>query len=52
MGVHEGNRPDWKKAIVKIDTDPKPVSYIEKGGKETLVNKKFKTSIEEFGATQ
>ena len=29
MGVHEGQRPDWKKAIVKIDTDPKPVTYIE-----------------------
>ena len=22
LGVHEGKRPDWKKAIVKIDTDP------------------------------
>jgi large subunit ribosomal protein L23 len=52
MGVHEGQRPDWKKAIVKIDTDPKPVTYIEKGGKEAVINKKFKASIEEFGATQ
>jgi large subunit ribosomal protein L23 len=52
MGVHEGPRPDWKKAIVKIDTDPKPESYMVKGGKEILSNKKFKNSIEEFGISQ
>ncbi|TYQ15097.1 UNVERIFIED_CONTAM: large subunit ribosomal protein L23 [Acetivibrio alkalicellulosi] len=52
MGVHQGYRADWKKAIVKIDTDPKPVTYIEKGGKEAVINKKFKTAIEEFGVTQ
>lgn len=52
MGVHLGKRPDWKKAIVKIDTDPKPAKYLTKGGKESVVNRKYKTSIEEFGATQ
>lgn len=52
MGVHQGTRPDWKKAVVKIDLDPKPVSYTEKGGKEVANNKKFKTSIEEFGVAQ
>jgi large subunit ribosomal protein L23 len=52
MGVHQGPRPDWKKAIVKIDTDPKPAKYLTKGGKETVANRKYKTSIEEFGATQ
>lgn len=52
MGVHTGPRASWKKAVVKIDMDPKPVSYLEKGGKEVTVNKKFKTSIEEFGVTQ
>jgi large subunit ribosomal protein L23 len=52
MGVHVGPRADWKKAIVKIDTDPKPVSYLGKGGKEVVSNKKYKTSIEEFGMTQ
>ena len=52
MGVHEGPRPDWKKAIVKIDTDPKPESYLVKGGKEILSSKKFKNSIEEFGISQ
>ncbi|AUS98144.1 50S ribosomal protein L23 [Clostridium thermosuccinogenes] len=49
MGVHVGPRPDWKKAIVKIDTDPKPETYKVKGGKETTSSKKYKTSIEEFG---
>jgi len=52
MGVHQGPRPDWKKAIVKIDTNPKPVKYLTKGGKESTTTKKYKTSIEEFGATQ
>ncbi len=52
MGVHQGPRPDWKKAIVKIDTDPKPASYLTKGGKEVFNNKKYKTSIEEFGVAQ
>lgn len=52
MGVHEGNRPDWKKAIVKIDTDPKPDAFLTKGGKATANNKKYKTSIEEFGVAQ
>ncbi|MCR4436260.1 MAG: 50S ribosomal protein L23 [Clostridiales bacterium] len=52
MGVHQGPRPNWKKAIVKIDLDPKPVSYLTKGGKEVANNKKYKTSIEEFGVAQ
>lgn len=52
MGVHVGKRPDWKKAVVKIDTDPKPETYLTKGGKEAVVNKRYKTSIEEFGVAQ
>ncbi len=52
MGAHEGKRPDWKKAIVKIDQNPKPVSYLTKGGKVVAENKKFKTNIEEFGVAQ
>ena len=52
MGVHVGPRPDWKKAIVKIDLDPKPETYLDKGGKEVATNKKYKTSIEEFGVAQ
>lgn len=43
MGVHLGKRSDWKKAIVKIDLDPKPSSYS---------NKKYKNNIEEFGVAQ
>jgi large subunit ribosomal protein L23 len=52
MGVHEGTTPKWKKAIVKINLDPKPEVYLTKGGKQIANNKKFKTSIEEFGAAQ
>lgn len=51
-GVHEGPRANWKKAVVKIDTDPKPDSYLTKGGKEVTTSKKYKSSIEEFGVAQ
>lgn len=52
MGVHEGNRPDWKKAIVKIDTNPQPETYLAEGGKPVASSRKYKTSIEEFGVVQ
>lgn len=52
MGAHVGPRPDWKKAVVKIDLEPKADSYLIKGGKEITNTKKYKTSIEEFGVTQ
>ena len=52
MGVHIGPRPDWKKAIVKIDTSPGVQSYLEKGGKVVATTRKFKTDIEEFGVMQ
>lgn len=52
MGVHTGLRPNWKKAIVKIDTDPKAETFLTKGGKAVANNKKYKTTIEEFGITQ
>jgi large subunit ribosomal protein L23 len=40
MGVHIGYRAKWKKAIVKIDMDPKT----------DVSGRKYKNSIEEFGA--
>lgn len=52
VGVHEGKRSDWKKAIVRIDTDPKPVTYLEKGGVERVTTRRYKDSIEEFGGVQ
>lgn len=52
QGAQEGFRPDWKKAIVKIDMDPHAESYLEKGGKKIAPNVKYKTSIEEFGGAQ
>ena len=48
MGVHSGKTPDWKKAIVKIDTDPSESSYLEKGGKEAKTSKKYNTEIADF----
>lgn len=50
QGVHSGKTSDWKKAIVTIDTNPSDMTYLEKGGKEKTISKKYKTSIEEFGA--
>ena len=38
-----------EKAIVKIDTDPQPVSYLDKNGKLVTTSKKYKTEIQEFG---
>ena len=44
----EGKTPDWKKAIVTIDTNPEDTTYLTKGGKEQKVSKKYKDSIDEF----
>lgn len=52
MGVHEGRTSKFKKAIVKIDIEPMQVVYLEKGGKEKAINRKYKISIEEFGVGQ
>ena len=48
VGAHTGYTPDWKKAIVTIDTNPQTKTYLGKGGKETKISKKYKDSIEEF----
>ena len=49
QGRTVGKTASWKKAIVTIDTDPKPEKYLEKGAKEVTSKKKYKTSIEDFG---
>ena len=48
VGANSGKRPDWKKAIVTIDTNPTETSYLTKGGKEVKTDKKYKDSIESF----
>ena len=48
VGRNVGKTSDWKKAIVTIDTNPDDKTYLAKGGKETKVSKKYKTSIDEF----
>lgn len=50
-GINVGYTSKWKKAIVKIDTDPSDVEYLAKDGKKVTVNKKYKTEIEDFGFT-
>ena len=50
VGAHKGMTSDWKKAIVTIYTNPSEKTYLAKGGKEVKTSKKFKDSIEEFGA--
>lgn len=48
VGAHKGMTSNWKKAIVTIDTNPSEKTYLEKGGKEAKVSKKYKDSIDEF----
>lgn len=48
VGAHTGKTPNWKKAIVTIDTNLSDKIYLAKGGKETKISKKYKDSIEEF----
>ena len=48
VGANTGKRPDWKKAIVTIDTNPGEEKYLSKGGKEVKLDKKYKDSIDEF----
>ena len=48
VGAHKGFTPDWKKAIVTIDTNPQDTSYLGKGGKEVKVSKKYKDTIDSF----
>ena len=50
VGAHVGMTSDWKKAIVTIDTNPSEETYLAKGCKEVKTSKKYKDSIEEFGA--
>ena len=45
-----GKTSDWKKAIVTIDANPAEKTYLAKGGKETKVSKKYKTSIDEIAS--
>ena len=48
VGYHQGKTSDWKKAIVKIETNPSEVTYLGKGGKQVKASKKYKDSIEHF----
>ena len=48
VGVHQGRTPDWKKAMVTIDTNPEAKGYLGKGGKEVKATKKYKDSIDAF----
>ena len=49
VGRSVGKTSDWKKAIVKIDTDPQTKTYLTKGGKSKKVSKAVKNSIDAYG---
>lgn len=44
----KGKKSDWKKAIVKIDTDPEEETYFEEKGKEKKTSRKYNSEIEGF----
>ena len=48
VSAHSGMTPDWKKAIVFIDTNPTEKTYLAKGAKVVKIDKKYKDSIDEF----
>ncbi len=48
-GMVVGYTAAYKKAFVKIDTNPADITYLDKGGKVVKSDKKFKNSIAEFG---
>ena len=48
VGRSIGKRADWKKEVVTIATNPTEKTYLEKGGKQVKVSKKYKDSIEHF----
>ena len=50
VGVHAGKTAAWKKAIVWVDTNPKDVKYLTKGGKEVKISKKYNTEITEINS--
>lgn len=52
VGVHKGQKPAWKKAIVTISTEQVASSYLKKGGEKVNVDKKYKTQIEIFETAQ
>ncbi|MDI9469475.1 MAG: 50S ribosomal protein L23 [Bacillota bacterium] len=48
----EGKRPDWKKAVVTIDTQPEPETWLDEGGRKRTSERKYREYIEEFGIGQ
>ncbi len=52
QGATSGKTPSWKKAVVTIDTNAEPATWLAKGGKSTQSQRRYKTSIEEFGFGQ
>ena len=48
VGRSIGKTKKKKKAVVTIDTNPTEKTYLEKGGKQVKVSKKYKDSIEHF----
>ena len=49
QGMTSGRKPDYKKAVVTIDMEPASKSWKTSGGETQTSDKKYKTSIEDFG---
>lgn len=49
QGMTSGRTPDYKKAVVTIDMEPASKSWKTSGGETQTSDKKYKTSIEDFG---
>lgn len=49
MGMHSGMTPKYRKAVVTIDMDPQPKTWVGADGETHTSDKKYKTAIEEFG---
>ncbi len=52
QGYTSGRTASWKKAVVTIDQAPKASVYTGKGGAQVKGDRKYKTTIEEFGFGQ
>ncbi len=52
QGATSGKTASWKKAVVTIDVSAESETWLAKGGKSTQSQRKYKTSIEEFGFGQ
>lgn len=52
VNYNQGYTSSWKKAIVKIDTDPEAPTYLGEGGEEITSDRQYNSSIDDIGIAQ